>query len=72
MARERGIVKWFDEIKNYGFITPNSKGKDIFFHRSDLNTIEQTIEKGAWVEYELGSGPKGPEAKDIQPIPLEE
>lgn len=67
----RGIVKWFDETKNYGFITPES-GKDIFFHRSDLNTLEGTIEKGAPVEFEIGEGPKGPQARKITPIPQEE
>jgi cold shock protein len=67
----RGVVKWFDEIKSYGFITPES-GKDIFFHRSDLNTLEGTIEKGAQVEFEIGEGPKGPQARKITPIPQEE
>lgn len=68
MDRERGTVKWYDEAKNYGFITPNHGGKDIFFHRTDLETLEQTVEKGAMVEYEAGQGPKGPQAKAIRPI----
>jgi cold shock protein len=72
MDRERGIVKWYDESKNYGFITPDHGGKDIFFHRTDLETLEQTVEKGARVEYEVGQGTKGPQAKAIQAIPLEE
>jgi cold shock protein len=69
MARERGIVKWFDEVKNYGFITPDIGGKDIFFHRSDLETLEQTIENGNRVEYEVEPGTKGPQAKKITAIP---
>jgi cold shock protein len=69
MARERGIVKWFDEVKNYGFITPDVGGKDIFFHRTDLETLEGTIENGTRVEYEVGSGLKGPQAKKITAIP---
>ena len=69
MARERGIVKWYDEVKNYGFITPDSGGKDIFFHRTDLETLEQTIENGIRVEYEVGQGTKGPQAKKITAVP---
>ncbi len=69
MARERGIVKWYDEVKNYGFITPDVGGKDIFFHRTDLETIEGTIENGTRVEYEVGPGAKGPQAKKIAAIP---
>lgn len=65
MAKERGIVKWFDEVKSYGFITPDSGSKEIFFHRVDLDTLEQTIEKGERVEFEMGQGPKGVEAKHI-------
>ena len=45
MGRERGVVKWFDEGKGFGFITPESGGKDLFFHRTDLETLEQTIEE---------------------------
>jgi CspA family cold shock protein len=71
MSKERGVVKWFDEVKNYGFITPSLGGKDLFFHRTDLDTIEQTIEQGTPVEYEVGQGPKGPQAKAVRPF-LEE
>lgn len=71
MDRIRGIVKWFDEAKNYGFITPDLGGKDIFFHRSDLESLEQNIEKGARVEYEVGQGPRGPQAKQVRSLPLE-
>jgi cold shock protein len=69
MARERGIVKWFDEVKNYGFITPDIGDKDLFFHRTDVETIEQTVENGARVEYEVSPGTKGPQAKKIAVIP---
>ncbi len=69
MARVRGIVKWYDESKGYGFITPDAGEKDIFFHRTDLETIEQTIENGARVEYEAEPGTKGPQAKKITAIP---
>ncbi len=66
MAEERGTVKWFDEEKNYGFITPDVGHQDIFFHRNDLDTLEKTIEKGERVEFEIGKGAKGQEAKHIR------
>jgi cold shock protein len=72
MDRERGVVKWYNETKNYGFITPDHGGGDLFFHRTDLETVEQTIEQGERVEYEIGSGAKGPQAKAIRPLPLEQ
>ena len=72
MDRLRGIVKWYDEAKNYGFITPDLGNKDIFFHRTDLETEGQTVEKGARVEYEVGQGAKGPQAKAVRAIALEE
>lgn len=65
MIRERGTVKWFEEGKSYGFITPDHGNKDVFFHRSDLEVLEETIEKGSRVEYEVGPGAKGPQARKI-------
>lgn len=68
MTVERGIVKWFDEEKNFGFITPEV-GQDIFFHRADLDTVgEKTVDKGERVEFEIGQGPKGREAKHVRVI----
>jgi cold shock protein len=71
MDRERGVVKWYNETKNYGFITPDHGGKDLFFHRTDLETEGQAIEQGERVEYEVGSGPKGPQAKAIRSLPID-
>lgn len=63
----RGTVKWFDEQKGYGFITPLENGaKDVFVFRKNIAELEQTLEKGAIVEYEIGNGPKGPEAKNVR------
>ena len=72
MDRVRGVVKWFDEGKNYGFITPDiGGGKDLFFHRTDIESIDQTVEQGSRVEYEVGQGTKGPQAKKVKPISTE-
>jgi CspA family cold shock protein len=58
------VVKWFDEIKGYGFIENNS-GEEIFVHFT--NIIDQrngfkTLEPGSVVEYEAVNGEKGPKA----------
>lgn len=71
MDRERGVVKFYSETRNFGFITPDHGGKDLFFHRTDLESMEQTIEQGARVEYEVGQGPKGTQARAIRPIPTD-
>jgi len=71
MDRERGVVKFYNETKNFGFITPDQGGKDLFFHRTDLETEGQAIEQGERVEYEVGSGAKGPQAKAIRSMPMD-
>lgn len=61
-----GTVKWFDETKGFGFITPDDGGKDMFVHQSDLKCA--TLNDGDQVEYEVGEGKKGPCAKDVDTI----
>lgn len=68
MAREQGTVKWFDEQKSYGFITPDVGHQDIFFYRTDIDNLEQLVEKGERVDYEVGTGPKGQQAKNVRPL----
>ena len=63
---ERGTVKWYDEVKGYGFITSDIGKKDIFVHGSNVNNLEKALETGDRVEYEIGEGPKGPQAKDVR------
>jgi CspA family cold shock protein len=66
--KEHGMVKWFDEGKGYGFITPDSGHKDIFFHRSNIDMLERTVDKGERVEFEIGEGRQGPEARHVRSL----
>ena len=66
MQVQRGVVKWFDEVKGYGFIQPDEGQKDLFFHRDDLEVLEGTVDKGERVEFQVGQGSKGAQAKHIR------
>jgi len=62
-----GTVKWFNDAKGYGFITPDAGGKDIFVHFSAiLGDGFKTLAEGAKVEFEETEGQKGPEARNVQ------
>lgn len=61
-----GTVKWFNEGKGFGFITPDDGGPDIFAHYSAIHMRGfKTLKEGQKVTYELTIGPKGPQASDI-------
>ncbi len=61
-----GKVKWFKADKGYGFITPDDGGKDVFVHFSAIRgSGYRSLEEGAHVQFEVGQGAKGPEAKDV-------
>ncbi len=61
-----GTVKWFDDAKGYGFITPDEGGKDLFVHHSNVSgTGFKTLAEGAKVEFEAAEGQKGPEARNV-------
>lgn len=60
----RGLVKWFNIQKGYGFITPEGRGKDIFVHVSNVEGTNG-IKEGDTVNYEVSQGPKGPSAINV-------
>ena len=64
-----GVVKWFSDEKGFGFITPDEGGQDAFVHFSAIQGDGfRTLAEGARVEYELGEGPKGPQATIVKVI----
>jgi CspA family cold shock protein len=63
----QGTVKWFNDDKGYGFITPDDGGKDLFVHFSAIQSDGfRTLPEGAKVSYEAEQGPKGPNAAQVQ------
>ena len=64
--REKGIVKWFNAAKGFGFIQRES-GEDVFVHFSAISRSEvDALNEGAVVEFEVRRGPKGLQAQDIK------
>jgi len=62
-----GTVKWFNERKGYGFITPDDGGEDLFVHYSNIAADGyKSLQDGQKVEYEPGQGRKGPEATNVR------
>ena len=62
-----GIVKFFNESKGFGFITPDGGGKDLFVHASALQAAGLTsLKEGERVEFVVQQGAKGPQATDLK------
>ena len=63
----RGTVKWFNNQKGYGFITPeNSSGNDVFVHHSAIQGEGfKTLNEGDTVEFNVVRGPKGEQAANV-------
>ncbi|MBI4520890.1 MAG: cold-shock protein [Gemmatimonadetes bacterium] len=64
--RTVGTVKWFNDSKGFGFITPENGEKDCFVHHSAIQaTGFKTLAEGARVEFDVVQGPKGPAAENV-------
>ncbi|MGH2730787.1 MAG: cold-shock protein [Actinomycetota bacterium] len=64
-----GTVKWFNEAKGFGFITPEDGSKDLFVHYSNIAAEGyKSLAEGANVTFEARQGQKGPEAINVSPI----
>jgi len=63
-----GTVKFFNDQKGFGFITRDDAGDDIFVHRSNIRTHDRRLMDNQRVKFEIGTGRKGPEAREVQPI----
>ena len=65
----QGTVKWFNDAKGFGFITPDDGGKDLFAHFSEIKANGcRSLQEGQKVEFVVKQGAKGPQASEIKPI----
>ena len=62
---QEGVVKFFNETKGFGFITPNDGGREIFVHTSGL---KDRIRENDEVTFEVAQGQKGPNAVNVKLI----
>ncbi|MBN2513826.1 MAG: cold-shock protein [Sedimentisphaerales bacterium] len=63
-----GTVKWFNEKKGFGFITPEDGGEDLFVHYTNITSEGfRTLNDGQKVQYEAAQGRKGLEAVKVEP-----
>lgn len=61
-----GTVKWFNNSKGYGFVTPDSGDQDVFVHFSAIEMEGyKTLKEGQKVEFEVTEGPKGLHATSV-------
>ncbi|PIZ05213.1 MAG: cold-shock protein [Gammaproteobacteria bacterium CG_4_10_14_0_8_um_filter_38_16] len=69
MARETGVVKWFNDQKGFGFITRDNGGEDVFVHHKAINaTGRRTLHEGDRVEFTVVKGDKGFQAEDVRAV----
>ncbi len=65
----QGTVKWFSAEKGYGFIEVAGERQDVFVHHSAIDSTGfRTLTEGQRVEFEITTGPKGPQADRVRPI----
>lgn len=64
-----GTVKWFNDAKGFGFITPDEGGEDLFAHFSAIQSNGfKSLQENQRVQFDVTSGPKGKQASNIQPV----
>jgi len=64
-----GTVKWFNDDKGFGFITPDDQTKDLFVHHSSIAGAGfKSLAEGAKVSYDPEQSPKGPNAANVQAL----
>jgi CspA family cold shock protein len=64
-----GTVKWFNDSKGFGFITPDDGGKDLFAHHSSIQMDGyKSLKEAQKVSFDVVQGPKGPAASNIKPV----
>ncbi len=69
MANATGTVKWFNEAKGFGFITPEGGGEDLFAHFREIQGSGfKTLKEGQKVEFVAARGQKGMQATQIRPL----
>ena len=65
----QGTVKWFNDAKGFGFITPDDGGADVFPHFSAIQSSGyRSLDENQQVEFEVTQGPKGPQAEQVRPL----
>ncbi len=64
-----GIVKWFNDAKGFGFVTPDGGGEDLFAHFSAISSSGfKSLKEGQRVSFDVAEGPKGKQAANIVPL----